>query len=189
MKYIPIEFDTEKDREDYFRTEYTEILGELVVGTLIGAGFLTAPASTMYHGAYPGGLFDHSVNVAHTLAQLTKNNNLMWLEGSPERSPFVVGILHDLCKIDQYKLEFPEIEQGYTYSNDPIIKGHGLKSIIYAQFMGARLSEEERACIAYHMGAFTDKKEWNDYTHAVNAYPNVLWTHTADMIASHIMEV
>ena len=41
-------------------------------------------------------------------------------------------------------------------------------------------------CIRYHMGAFIDKEQWNDYTRAVEQYPNVLWTHTADMIASHV---
>ena len=40
--------------------------------------------------------------------------------------------------------------------------------------------------IRYHMGAFTDKEEWRDYTCAVHRYPNVLWTHHADMIASHV---
>ena len=51
-----------------------------------------------------------------------------------------------------------------------------------------KLTEEEVACIRYHMGAFTDKELWNDYTAAVRKYPNVLWTHTADMIASHIYD-
>ena len=31
---------------------------------LTESGFFTAPASTKYHGAYEGGLFDHSYNVA-----------------------------------------------------------------------------------------------------------------------------
>nr|DAR68166.1 MAG TPA: hypothetical protein [Caudoviricetes sp.] len=44
-------------------------------------------------------------------------------------------------------------------------------------------------CIRYHMGAFTDKSEWNDYTRAVSQYPNVLWTHQADMLASHVAGV
>lgn len=44
-------------------------------------------------------------------------------------------------------------------------------------------------CIRYHMGAFTDKSEWNDYTRAVRQYPNVLWTHQADMLASHVAGV
>nr|DAJ44414.1 MAG TPA: hypothetical protein [Caudoviricetes sp.] len=41
-------------------------------------------------------------------------------------------------------------------------------------------------CIRYHMGAFCDKSEWNDYTRAVHKYTNVLWTHQADMLASHV---
>ena len=52
-----------------------------------------------------------------------------------------------------------------------------------------QLTEEEIMCIRYHMGAFTDKDEWNDYTRAVSFYPNVLWTHQADMLASHGMGV
>lgn len=51
------------------------------------------------------------------------------------------------------------------------------------------LTEEEIMCIRYHMGAFTDKSEWNDYTRAVRNYPNVLWTHQADMLASHVAGV
>lgn len=50
------------------------------------------------------------------------------------------------------------------------------------------LTEEEIMCIRYHMGAFTDKEEWSDYTRAIHKYPNVLWTHQADMIATHIVE-
>ena len=52
-----------------------------------------------------------------------------------------------------------------------------------------RLTEEEMACIRYHMGAFTEKEQWNDYTNAVHKYHNVLWTHQADMLASHVMGV
>lgn len=48
---------------------------------------------------------------------------------------------------------------------------------------------EEILCIRYHMGAFVDQKEWNDYTRAIHECPNVLWTHTADMIAAHILEI
>lgn len=51
------------------------------------------------------------------------------------------------------------------------------------------LTEEEIACIRYHMGAFTDKAEWDDYTRAVRLHPNVLWTHHADMLASHVKGV
>lgn len=49
-----------------------------------------------------------------------------------------------------------------------------------------QLTEEEVMCIRYHMGAYTDKSEWEYYGRAIEKYPNVLWTHTADMIASKI---
>lgn len=193
MNYTPIKFNSYEEREAYFRKNYTNVLGELVVNTMISSGFLSAPASTKYHGNYEGGLFDHSANVAQTLWYLCHNNGLKWKQGSLERSPWVVGILHDYCKVDQYKYvlnDTGDVYPGiYEYNNAPLIKGHGTKSVIYALKMGARLSDEETACIVYHMGAFTDKAEWNDYNHAIEVFPNVLWTHTADMIVSKIMEV
>lgn len=144
-------------------------------------GFFTAPASTKYHGAYEGGLFDHSFEVAMELGRLTEDNNLKWER--PE-SPLIVGMFHDLCKTDSYKSDMA----GWTYNNDTLLKGHGVKSVMMLASL-MKLTEEEVACIRYHMGAFTDKEEWNDYTRAVHRYPNVLWTHHADMIASHVKGV
>lgn len=45
---------------------------------LTEGGFFTAPASTKYHGAYEGGLFDHSRNVTSALVTLTHDNDLEW---------------------------------------------------------------------------------------------------------------
>ena len=196
MDYTPIRFNNFDERERYFRNLYTHILGKVVIDKLITDGFLTAPASTKYHGNYAGGLFDHSVNVARVLCNLTQLNSLIWKNdenqdaGDDSDSPLLVGILHDLCKIDQYKKISEGSEFPYMYDNSPLIKGHGTKSAFYVWKYGiTRVTEEELACIIYHMGAFTSEKEWGDYNNAVKMYPNVLWTHTADMIASQIMEV
>ena len=191
---LKLVFKNYDQRKAYFVEHYTELLGKSVVETLIGEGFLTAPASTKYHGAYVGGLFDHSVIVANVLSELSLKNSLVWENGKVCTSPLRIGILHDLCKIDQYNevveaADKDKICSHYEWNNDPIIKGHGMKSALYAQALGISLTSEELACIVYHMGAFTDSKEWRDYTNAVNRCPNVLWTHHADMIASHIMEV
>ena len=51
-----------------------------------------------------------------------------------------------------------------------------------------KLTEEEKACIFHHMGAY-EKDMWNEYGKAIEKYPNVLYTHTADMIASKIIGV
>lgn len=149
--------------------------------------FLTAPASTKYHGNYCGGLFDHSYNVAKVLMQLTDDNTLQWER--PE-SPYIIGFLHDLCKIDNYILDDSydyDVKQ-YTYNKETLFTGHGEKSVLLACSI-EQLTQEEVACIVYHMGAFTEKEEWQNYTRAIHKYPNVLWTHHADMIATHILEV
>lgn len=157
---------------------------------LVNKGFFTAPASTKYHGAYEGGLFQHSAAVMKALVGLTESCHLEWQN---ERSPYIVGMFHDLCKIDQYiKTDAGFIIRGkkhelglWDYNPNPLLKGHGEKSVmLLSQFY--TLTEEEILCIRYHMGAFTPKEEWNDYTGAIHAYPNVLWTHQADMLASHV---
>ena len=185
MEYTPLKFGSTSEREDYLHATFADVLGARAVNELICKGFCIAPASTKYHGAYEGGLFDHSVNVAAVLKRLTINNNLEWGKAT---SPDLVGILHDLCKIDQYLYDPNSCT--YQWNNDVIVKGHGIKSVIYTyELLSLGLTAEEQACILYHMGAFTEKEEWKDYNAAINKFPNVLWTHTADMIVSQIMEV
>ena len=62
-------------------------------------GYFTAPASTKYHGNYEGGLFDHSLEVTKSLLHLTKHLKLHW---NSRKSPYFVGMFHDLCKCDNY---------------------------------------------------------------------------------------
>ena len=155
-------------------------ISQSAIDDIVARGFLTAPASTKYHGNYKGGLFEHSWKVAFYLRKFTTMMDLQW---ENKRSPVLVGMFHDICKIDQYKID--PMTGFYTYDTDTLLKGHGDKSVqILSQY--TTLTEEEIMCIRYHMGAFTDKEEWRDYTRAVHKYPNVLWTHTADMMASHV---
>ena len=140
------------------------------------------PASTKYHGNYPGGLFDHSWSVMNTLVDLTGKNKLEWQR--PE-SPVIVGLFHDLCKCDQYRLETDENGQHYEYNTKTLLKGHGSKSVmILSRFM--TLTEEEMLCIRYHMGAY-ETDDWDGFDLAIRKYPNVLWSHHADMIASKVI--
>lgn len=145
-------------------------------------GFFTAPASTKYHGAYEGGLFDHSIQVARELVGLTEKLGLDW-----ERleSPYIVGMYHDLCKCEAY-ITTPH---GFEYNPGITLPGHGEKSVIMAlEYLD--LTEEEILCIRWHMGAYEkDPKMWEYYGRAIEKYPNVLYTHTADMIASKIVGV
>lgn len=145
-------------------------------------GFFTAPASVKRHGAYEGGLFDHSLAVAKYLVELTEKLGLTWKN---QTSPYIVGMFHDLCKCGLYEKE----EDGYHFNSELIIPGHGDRSVIMLQRF-IRLTDEEIACIRWHMGAYeTDTRLWNSYGKAVSKYPNVLFTHTADMYASKVLGV
>lgn len=191
---------TDKERLDLMMaTNLSEIVKEDFLKWLAESGFFTAPASTKYHGNYAGGLFDHSFTVMNLLVELSAANGLKWKRPA---SPFLVGMFHDLCKIDQYRPIIKAVEHfdndqvatfynecvGFEYNPNTLLKGHGDKSVmLLSQF--TTLTDEETACIRYHMGAFTEKEEWRDYTRAVHAFPNVLWTHQADMLASHVVGI
>lgn len=186
---------TERERfELCMSTALGKVLSEDFKTYLLANGFFRSPASTKYHGSYEGGLFDHSFAVMNFLVELSAKNGLKWQRAE---SPFIVGMFHDLCKIDQYRhpksgLEAdgqPIYDEGkWEYNPDTQFKGHGDKSIILlSQYM--TLTEEEALCIRYHMGAFVEKDEWRDYTNAVHCYANVLWTHHADMLASHVVGI
>lgn len=173
----------DNEREMKFREIMNEVLPEndtyILSKELAQIGFFTAPASTKYHGAYPGGLFDHSLAVTLNLVKLTKRLGLSW-----ERmcSPYIVGMLHDLCKCDCYI----QNEDGtFSFNKNLPLIGHGDKSVIIAQKF-FDLTEEEILCIRWHMGAYDDKEVWGNLGAAIEQYPNVLYTHTADMIASRI---
>lgn len=176
---------TERTRMDMFvelmRRQMSELSADGLAGRLLEMGFFTAPASTKYHGAYEGGLFDHSYAVTKNLLQLTEKLGLKW---NREVSPYYVGMLHDLCKCGQYT----KTPEGWTFNRDLFLPGHGERSVILARMM-LNLTDEETLCIFWHMGAFDDKERWGSYGRAIEKYPNVLWTHTADMMASRIDRV
>ena len=155
-----------------------------IIEELSRLGFFTAPASTKYHGSYEGGLFDHSLETTKTLVELTEKLGLTW---GRKESPYIVGMYHDICKCDNYLKDY-ETDK-YIYNPEIIIPGHGDKSIIMVQKY-ITLTSEEIACIRWHMGAYeTDPKMWDYYGRAIEKYPNVLYTHMADMIASKIRGV
>lgn len=156
--------------------------------------FFTAPASTKWHAAYPGGLFDHSLGVAQVLVELTQKDICHAWQRSV--SPYIVGLLHDATKFGAYVMRQEmnpikqEIETCYEWNPEyeelsPI---HGEDSLLKVHTHLLELTEEEQACIRWHMGAYEGKHSWDKYDAAIRKFPNVLWTHTADMFASKVME-
>lgn len=152
---------------------------------LLASDFFKAPASTKYHGAYVGGLFDHSMNVANVLCYFTGAQlSNPWMR--PE-SPLLVGIFHDACKIGKYDVNTTNDGFIWAPSEDfAIYGGHGAESLIRVQ-QWIQLTQEEAMCIRFHMGAY-EKEDWEAFDKAIKKYPNVLWTHMADMAASKLLE-
>lgn len=174
----------------------TPLISPELMDWLIGQGFFMKPAAIKHHGNYTGGLFDHCFEVMEDLVEMTERLGVKWQN---PRSPYIVGMFHDLCKLDDYVDEnaMDTVVMGtgspisknpkWIYNPDKILKGHGDKSIIMlSQFM--TLTEEEIMCIRFHMGAYqTD--EWEQWDAAIRKYETVLWTHTADMYASKVKGV
>lgn len=178
---------TENRKEQYLHFMPISLTDIPLVTWLENAGFFEMPASVTYHGNYTGGLFDHSFAVATVLVDLTKRLELKW---EREESPYVVGMFHDLCKTKCYGLENGWLgEKRWKHRNDVLMPDHGALSVILAESI-IRLTDEEIACIRWHMGAFEkDSKMWDYYGRSIEQYPNVLYSHTADMIASRICGV
>lgn len=161
--------------------------------------FFAAPASTRFHGAYEGGLCEHSVNVWEELIRL--------LKAYPEvrvtaESAAIVSLLHDLCKVGCYKQELksrktgrtkrdgkPEWENyiGYTFEEDFCYGGHGSKSVYLIQ-RHMNLTEAEATAINCHMGPWD--RSPGDYSlgPAYEQFPLALLVHWADESATYIRE-
>ena len=158
--------------------------------------FFTAPASTRYHGAYEGGLVEHSLNVYECLCDYLARERVQELYGieASEETVAIVSLLHDICKMNFYKKSFRNVkdENGVwnkvpTYEiDDRLPYGHGEKSVyIVSGFM--RLAREEAFAIRYHMG-FSGNEEARDVGKAFEMFPLAFALSTADMEASYFLE-
>lgn len=151
--------------------------------------YFTSPSSCVWHGSYEGGNADHSASVTDLLMDWTEQGLIEW---ENERSPVVVGLFHDLCKCGAYtKDEFGVYSKPKTPLN-----AHGELSAIrtgailaaFAPKEQNELTQEELHCIWWHMGPFTEKEDWPLFKLACQEYPNVLWTHHADILSSYVVE-
>ncbi|MBR6243902.1 MAG: HD domain-containing protein [Ruminococcus sp.] len=163
--------------------------------------FFTAPSSTRFHGAYEGGLVQHSLNVYHCLKDYLSRPRTKELYGMDysEETIALVALLHDICKVNFYTTEYRNKKNDDTgkwekvpfYAiNDTLPYGHGEKSvyILSGYFYGdGRLTREEAFAIRYHMG-FSGVEDKNTIGKALEMYPLALALNVADMEASYYLE-
>lgn len=178
----------------YIKREGTDRLLEYLLSK--SSDFFTAPASTRFHGAYEGGLVEHSVNVYDCLRDYLSRERVRntYNLAYDEESIAIAGLLHDICKINTYKVGSRNVkdERGiwqsvptYEY-DDRLPYGHGEKSVyIITGFM--RLTREEAFAIRYHMG-FSGVEDRRNIGDAFEQFPLSFALCTADMEATYFVE-
>ena len=159
--------------------------------------FFTAPASARFHGAYSGGLLEHSLNVYDCLCDYLSRDRVKNEYGMnySEESIAIVSLLHDLCKIDCYKEGTRNVKgtdgvwktvPTYEFS-DSLPYGHGEKSVyIITGFM--KLTREEAFAIRYHMGFSSSTDDARNVGSAFEMFPLAFALSTADMEATYFIE-
>lgn len=183
----------EKIFTDYIKRDGSQRLLDWIRST----DFYTAPASTRFHGAFPCGLVQHSINVFHRLKQEYEMEHGPDLTQEQLETVAIVALLHDLCKANYYDVEMRnrKNEQGQWEKypayivNDQLPYGHGEKSVyIVSGFM--RLTREEAMAIRWHMGGFDSAVKGGDYSQgkAYEMFPLAVLVHLADMKATYLDE-
>lgn len=159
--------------------------------------FFSCPASAKFHGAYAGGLCDHSLNVYHCLIDYLQRERVQELYGIevPPESAAIAALLHDVCKIGCYKAGTRNVKNDATgqwervptfFYEDALPYGHGEKSVyIISGFM--RLTRQEAMAIRWHMG-FSGNEDKALVGKALEQYPLAFALSVADMEATYFLE-
>lgn len=102
---------------------------------LLSSDFFEAPASGKYHMCCKGGLCAHSLYVYKRLKKLIETEPKIT---ASEETIAICGLLHDLCKVDYYKIRMRNVKENGTWVQVPeyfieetLPYGHGRKICLY----------------------------------------------------------
>lgn len=157
--------------------------------------FFISPASTRFHGSYPQGLVEHSLNVYHCLKDYLSRPTVKdkYRMNYNEETIAIVALLHDICKVNCYKESTRNVKKDgswvqvpYYEFEDELPYGHGEKSVyMISGYM--RLTREEAFAIRYHMG-FSGNEDMRNVSQAFEMFPLCFAVSTADMEATYFIE-
>ena len=176
-----------------------EGLTEFINWLELESDFFTAPASTMYHSNYEGGLLEHSLYVT----KFALHNFNFIVKEKPEyeylrESVVLCGLFHDVAKCNTYvqtEKWYKDSEnkwksyQGYE-TNDKFPFAHGPKSVyLISKYM--KLTDAEALAVCWHMGhsdiCQPESLSKRSYDQAMQ-HPLVKIIHTADILAMTLEE-
>ena len=156
--------------------------------------FFKAPASTRFHGAYEGGLAEHSLKVYEILKEKVKHSPIEI--NTPDESLIIIALLHDICKANFYKVDYRNAKNAlgewekvpYYTIEDTIPYGHGEKSVMMiTEYI--KLTSEEKYAIRWHMGFSEPKELYTTLGLAFKKYPVALLVHEADLETSYFFDI
>lgn len=177
---------------DSFRDSVAEYVSrdgvDRLMGWLDSTDFYTAPASSRYHGAYEGGLVEHSLDVMDELFRLDDAYEF----GFSTESMALVALFHDLCKVGCYTADTRNVKDDngvwhkvpcYRFDESFPFGGHGSKSVFLLQSF-ITLTPEEAVAINCHMGQF-DATTYSNPSRAFETYPLAWALHVADEASTY----
>ena len=180
---------------------------EGLIAYLESTDFFTAPASTKYHCSYPGGLCEHSLNVYNTMTDIIYCNPAF--DRYDKNSNIIVGLLHDLNKINFYEetVRNEKVYSKYGKKTDELgnfdwvaTKSYKVKDVKDRKILGTKgsisyliasqfltLTTEEMMALMYQYSA-VDREPVNDLSDILARYNLSVLLHSADIIATYRLE-
>lgn len=181
-------------------------LKDQLIAKLKNSDFFFAPASTKYHGAYKGGLCEHSINVYNNLVKL----NEMKIMDFDEDSMKIVALFHDISKMNLYETYFQnkknyyaggsKHDEGGSYdwetvtaykvkdAEDRFIFGNHEQTSEFMLRTYCPLTYEESIAILHHHAGMSWDSAKNNISEVLNRYPLATMLHLADMLAVYVDE-
>lgn len=175
---------------------------------LENSDFYTAPASTRFHNCVEGGLLDHSLNVYYNLRSLVERKGLS--DKIDENSIKIVGLLHDMAKINFYKVYYKNekvysdygtkkdeggrfdwvTKKSYTVIDDEerFLYGNHEQTSEYMIRTFVPLTYPESIAILHHHAGMGVDCAKDNLSAIYNRYPLAALLHVADMISTYIDE-
>lgn len=152
--------------------------------------FYSAPASTIYHESFPGGLLVHSLKVYNQALELAK---LTPFKDVDLADITLASLVHDWCKIGLYIPYEKNVKDettgewmkvaAYKREFKGLTLGHGTTSL-YLASRCFNLKPEVAAAIRWHMGVYQCcEKEQPELFNCNDTYPIVLMLQFADNLS------
>lgn len=219
------QIDIEKNKQEFIELINSierEFNKEKLINKLLNTDFFTAPASAKYHLNVEGGLCQHSLNVYNNLKALVELKGFTKTdEGEPKEqikeiisddSIKIVALLHDISKINTYKIGYRNVkvycdsgtkedgngkfswvtEKQYEYvdDNERFIYGSHEDTSEFMVGCFIPLTVEESIAIKNHHGAFNtdDLSRKKTLGLIFERYRLAVLLHLADSMSTYIDE-